>query len=151
MHPLTMPRGIRNNNPGNIRRGKTVWKDQKPLQDDSAFVSFIDATSGLRALMKTLLTYHMKYTLDTVESIINRWAPPHENPTDHYAHNVARLLKVQRQDRLDLTSKPLLVLLAKAIVWQENGQPGEPLPAFWYGDDLYSLAADRALRSLQPA
>jgi hypothetical protein len=136
------PRGIRNNNPGNIRLSKTVWSGQRPSpQTDPDFVEFTAPLYGLRALMKTLLTYYLKHGLDTVESMINRYAPPHENATDSYARGVAKAVNVRRTDKIDLRSKGMLIALAQAIVRQENGRPPAGRPAGWYDAALYERAA----------
>lgn len=66
MHDIFKPRGIRNNNPGNIRLSKTKWEGQKPLQADLDFIEFLSPLYGLRALMKLLLAYHLRHGLDTV-------------------------------------------------------------------------------------
>ena len=146
MSSFFLPRGIRNNNPGNLRLSKTVWHGQKlPPQTDKEFVEFITPLYGLRALMKTLLTYYLKYNLDTVECIINRFAPPHENATDSYIHYVAKGLKVRRTDKIDLTSRPLLILLACGIVRHENGVAPPERPSDWYEQELYNEAVSLVL------
>jgi hypothetical protein len=142
MLAILLPRGIRNNNPGNIRLSKTVWQGQKLVPEDPDFVAFSTPLYGLRALMKTLLTYHFKYGLDTVESIINRYAPPHENATDAYIFSVSRALKVRRTDKINLTLKPTLIALAQAIVLRENGPPPPGYPPVWYAPEIYTEAAD---------
>jgi len=154
------PRGIRNNNPGNIRLSKTLWQGQKPghsgpdinsgtagaaPQPDPDFVEFTMPLYGLRALMKTLLTYYLKYNLNTVQSLINRYAPPHENATDAYTYEVAKVLNVKRTDTIDVSSKQTLITLAQAIVVHENGQPPAGRPSGWYDPDLYAQAAILAL------
>ena len=143
MHPLLYPRGIRNNNPGNLRLTKQHWQGQKVGGVDTDFIQFDSPLMGLRALMKTLLTYHAKYGLDTAESIINRFAPPAENATDAYIYAVAKRLGVKRRDRLDVANPKTLALLAEAIVRQENGA-ARP----WYTPDLYAAAAALALQQL---
>lgn len=144
MHSFLLPRGIRNNNPGNIRLNHIRWQGQKPVQSDADFVEFITPADGLRALMKVLLTYQRKYGLDTVESIINRYAPPHENATDHYIHHVCKKLGVRRRDVISLENRALLTLLAKAIIRHENGAPPKGMPPDWYTEDIFA-AALRAL------
>ncbi len=136
MHPFLQPRGIRNNNPGNLRITKQRWQGQKETQDDHDFLAFDSPLMGLRALMKVLLTYQMKYGLDTVESIINRFAPPSENATDNYIYAVAKRMNIRRRDNLRLSNPAVLQQLAKAIVRQENGADRP-----WYPDDLYAAAA----------
>ena len=146
MAPFFLPRGIRNNNPGNIRLSKTMWQGQKaPPQDDPDFVEFVSPLYGLRALMKLLLTYHLKYGLDTVESILNRFAPPHENDTGSYMNHVARMMKIKPRDTLNLTRKEALTALAQAIVVHENGKPPKGRPAVWYPPELYVEAAQLVL------
>ncbi|MDE1151418.1 MAG: hypothetical protein PW788_02680 [Micavibrio sp.] len=146
MHPFLQPRGIRNNNPGNIRLSAQKWHGQKVEQHDTAFIEFETPLAGLRALMKLLLTYQAKYGLDTVESIINRFAPPHENATDYYIYAVCRGLKVKRRDRLALTDPIVLAALARAIVQQENGTVAAK-DAEWYPAALYTEAATLALKT----
>jgi hypothetical protein len=139
-----LPRGVRNNNPGNIRLSAARWRGQKPVQADREFVEFDTPVSGIRALMVLLLTYYRKYQLDTVESILNRFAPPHENATDHYIWSVAKRLGVKRGQRLHLADRDTLVALAQAIVRHENGRPHAPAEE-WYDVSLFRQAAQMAL------
>lgn len=137
--PLFLPRGIRNNNPGNIRLSSAKWRGQRIKQTDAEFVEFESSLLGLRALMVLLLTYFHRHDLDCVQSIINRYAPPHENATDHYAESVAKQMGVRRRQRLDLRNAATLANLARAIVRHENGK-GD-----WYAPELYAQAASLAL------
>lgn len=141
MNTLFLPRGIRNNNPGNIRLSAARWHGQKSVQTDTSFVEFETPVAGLRALMRLLLTYYFKYGLNTVESIINRWAPPHENATDHYIHSVSRHLRITRREPIDLTDANTLIRMAEAITRHENGRPAQDMHDFWYAPDIYRTAA----------
>lgn len=90
---MTQPRGIRNNNPGNIRWGadwQGLKKDGK-LQDPS-FCVFKSPVWGIRALAKLLKNYQRLYGLNTPRKIINRYAPPNENQTQAYIQSVAHQL-----------------------------------------------------------
>lgn len=146
MAEIFTPRGIRNNNPGNIRLSTARWRGQKPAQGDTEFAEFDTPVSGLRALMVLLLTYYRKYGLDTVDSIINRFAPPHENATDHYAWSVAKRMGVKRGQRLYLGDTETLIAFAQAIVRHENGQaPKERNSGEWYAPDVFKTAAEQAL------
>ena len=140
-----LPRGVRNHNPGNIRLSKTRWQGQKEFQFDPAFVEFEDPVMGLRALMKVLLTYDRKYGLDTVQSIINRWAPPHENATGHYAAHVCKRLNVKMRTTLNMKDPQILIGLAEAITLHENGWPRKPLPKAWYPREIYEQACRMAM------
>lgn len=146
MTSKTLPRGIRNNNPGNIRLSAARWQGQKTFQLDPAFVEFETPEMGLRALMRVLLTYKIKYGLDSVESIINRYAPPHENATDSYIHAVAKHLGVKRRDVIDARDEKILTKLAQAITRHENGVPPKNAPRFWFDEDVFKFSATLALK-----
>ena len=141
-----LPRGIRNHNPGNIRLSDTRWQGQKSFQIDPDFIEFESPVYGLRALMRLLLTYHVKYGLDTVESLINRYAPPVENATDAYIHQVCRALKVARRSVIDVTRSDVMQAVARAIVRHENGSPPAGYPANWYSPALYAQAVKMVLQ-----
>jgi hypothetical protein len=122
-NPNERTRGERNNNPGNIDRNNIQWQGMSPLQNgDPRFVVFSDAVWGIRALAKLLLTYYRGYNLDTVEKLINRWAPAIENDTGAYARNVANLCGVKEGEKIDVTNPTTLKLLVIAIIKHENGR-----------------------------
>jgi hypothetical protein len=85
-------RGIRNNNPLNIRVSKDTWVGEVPASQkkDRSFEEFLLPVYGLRAAFKLLLKYHRDYGLRTVNAIIGRWAPPNENNTREYVAAVCK-------------------------------------------------------------
>lgn len=115
------PRGIRNNNPGNIRHGSTTWKGMRAMQDDPAFVQFETPEHGIRALCKVLITYQAKHQLRTVAEIIARWAPASENNTSAYIKAVAGAMRVAADQPLVLTDRAVMHPLVRAIIAHENG------------------------------
>lgn len=121
-------RGVRNNNPGNIRHGSSDWQGMSKDQPDEEFVKFDSPAYGVRAVGKILLNYQTRHKLNTVQGIINRWAPPVENDTKSYVKAVAEHLGVSPTDKLDLKSNPeMLRKLIEAITNHENGyQPYDP-------------------------
>lgn len=114
-------RGIRNHNPGNIRKGEK-WKGLSEHQTDSSFCVFVSPEYGIRALAKVLLTYYKKYQLNTVKKIISRYAPPNENETESYIKSVADMLGVLPDEVIDLSSVAVLAVLLRAIIRHENGE-----------------------------
>lgn len=82
------PRGVRNNNPGNIDRTNTIWlgedRSAAALASEKRFCVFETPQASFRALAKTLLTYQRKHGLRTVRDMISRWAPSVENNTEAY-------------------------------------------------------------------
>lgn len=117
------PRGIRNNNPGNIRWGENwqgLAKDGK--KKDPSFCVFTEPKWGIRALCKVLLTYYRRHDLDTVRGIINRYAPTNENDTSAYMKHVAELLGVGVDDKINVLDVNVMFLLIIAIIRHENGK-----------------------------
>lgn len=117
------PRGIRNNNPGNIRLGIQWFGLVPPAQQtDPTFCQFDTAAHGIRAIGKILCTYHDVYGLNTIQDMIARWAPPNENDTAAYVANVAQLVGVQPSDPINIHDPNTLATLVKAIIFHENGE-----------------------------
>ena len=74
------PRGIRNNNPLNIRRTPTSsWKGMRDEQSDKSFCQFKSMAYGFRAAFVLLKLYYTQHKLRTIRQIINRWAPSSDN------------------------------------------------------------------------
>jgi len=117
---MTKPRGIRLNNPGNIRHGDD-WRGMAPDQPDSDFVLFTDPRFGIRAMVRILKSYERR-GIRTVSEIINTWAPPIENNTAAYVASVAGRMGVTPSTPVDLDNKDQVVELLQAIVLHENGQ-----------------------------
>lgn len=144
-----IPRGVKNNNPGNIRYSKAVWEGLAAAQPDPDFVSFIDPMHGLRALMRNLLTHQRKYNLNSVQSLIGDpklgWAPPSENDTGAYVRDVCMHVGVKPADFVDLEIPENLIRMAQAIAQQENGHCPDPTLPWWYPEETYEEAARLAL------
>lgn len=111
-------RGERNNNPGNIRHG-SKWQGLSAQQTDPSFCQFVSPEYGIRAIYKLLQTYQKKYELNTVESIIDRYAPPNENNTTGYINRAAKDIGVSVNEPINVSSKPVAIALATAIVGVE--------------------------------
>lgn len=112
-------RGIRNNNPGNIRHGAS-WQGMAAQQLDAAFVTFKTPEYGIRAISKIIDTYSSKYGINTVRGVIEKWAPPNENDTESYVQAVSDEVGVSPDSEVNLSAiKPDLIA---AIIRHENGQ-----------------------------
>jgi len=84
------PRGIRNNNPLNIRKSADKWQGLSTLQEDREFFQFVSMEYGWRAAFVILCrTYYGKYGLKTIRDIVSRWAPAKENNTEAYIRHVS--------------------------------------------------------------
>lgn len=116
-------RGLRNNNPGNIRyNAANNWQGQTG-QDAQGFVIFDTMVNGVRALARILYNYGQA-GLDTVQAIISKYSA-----TDQAAYitNVSTALQVSPTDMLNMESADTITNLVNAIIKQENGL--DPLTA----------------------
>ena len=116
-----LPRGIRNRNPGNIRKSGDRWKGLAPLQSDPAFLVFETPLWGVRAMATILRNYQRRLGLKTLAQIIGRWAPADENDTAGYVAAVGKAMGVEPRAPLDLRNDAALRSLIAAIIRHENG------------------------------
>lgn len=120
------PRGLRNNNPGNIRNSDaTDWKGEVAAEKkrDNAFEEFEDVAHGYRALLKLLKNYRRKHGLQTISDFISRWAPRTENDTSAYITRVCWEMQVPSSYVPDINDKTTMCNFAAAISLVENGIP----------------------------
>lgn len=139
-----LPRGIRNNNPGNIIRSNSQWRGlATPAQMTDAqrvenrFCVFVNPVWGIRA-MAILLSRYAERGARSVFDFISTWAPSHENKTRNYADFVAKSLNVNAlHDHVNITEDEVLRGFIESIIWMENGsQP--------YADEIIIRAIDEA-------
>ena len=75
-YTISPTRGIRNKNPFNIRRSNNSWRGKTALNPDKEFERFTSMDYGLRAGFLLLRNAYLSKGFNTVELIINRFAPP---------------------------------------------------------------------------
>ena len=121
---MSTPRGIRNNNPLNIRVGNN-WQGERKPNTDGAFEQFQTMQYGYRAAFKLLKTYMGKYRCHTIRQIIHKWAPPRENDTNAYVKRVAGISKLNPDVIIAFWHKQTMIDLAYAMTIVENGKAVE--------------------------
>lgn len=115
-----MTRGIRNNNPGNIRHDSSKWRGE--IQGtDKAFKTFSLMEWGVRAMFHLLNNYKKLHQCDTLRKLINRWAPPTENQTDRYVAFVAHDAKISPDQMIDTTNPDVMIAVVRSMIKMENG------------------------------
>ena len=115
-----LPRGIRSNNPGNIRPSSPPWNGT--IGENGGFVVFDTMANGIRALAKQLLVYQDRYGIKTVRGVIERWAPPQDhNDTHAYVAMVCSVLDCGQDDEFNFHDPDFLYWIVMAICEQENG------------------------------
>lgn len=140
-----LPRGIRNNNPGNIDYSERFkWQGLDDPPSDGRFCRFKHPADGIRALARTLITYDKKHAVRTIRAIIARYAPDVENNTAAYIAQVCKASGLAADQVLDMQSYEHSVRLVKAIIEHENGNPAAFGRAAWYEQDLIDEGLRRA-------
>ncbi len=136
---MKQPRGLRNNNPLNIRKSRhTTWLGQSEKQEDRAFVQFCSMAYGYRAAFKVLQNYRVLYDCMTLRQYIQRWAPPIENNTEAYVNSVARTAGVNPDTLLPSPrkGKAVWVKIVAGMHLVENGM----MPVVSRIEEVWELA-----------
>lgn len=115
-----LSRGLRNLNPGNIRRSAVKYKGECKHSKDPEFKQFRTLEEGYRAIFVLLHTYSIK-GYKSVREMINRYAPPSENNTEAYINRLCRLAYINSEQIVDTTDHNQMVAIVAAISLVENG------------------------------
>lgn len=115
-----LPRGYRNNNPLNIRIGKSRWKGKVSPNTDGVFEQFESMGYGFRAALKLIQNY-ISSGNNTIRKIISKWAPPTENPTSSYISNVCSRIGINPDDIVNGNNKEQMTNIVYAMAISENG------------------------------
>lgn len=121
------PRGIRNNNPLNIKIGND-WQGERPINTDGVFEQFETPEYGYRAAFIILRKYITKYNRNTIHKIIDSWAPDGEPYQSNYKKRVCDLASIGVHDPIDYANKTLMVAIVQAMACVENGIPVDKHP-----------------------
>lgn len=116
-----MTRGLRNRNPGNIRRSKTRYLGEVTPSRDAAFKQFETMAWGYRAMFVLLDSYRRR-GYGTLRQMIARYAPPVENHTENYIRCVAKWSDVDADEPLDTHDRTIMLAVVAAMSRMENGR-----------------------------
>lgn len=124
------PRGIRNNNPLNIRKGCN-WYGERFPQVDRDFEEFQSMELGIRAAFVLLRNYitgfsGRSFKYNTIRKIIRRWAPPTENATQRYIDFVCKQVGKDQNEVVYFSDRTTMITMARAMAFVECGQWIEP-------------------------
>jgi len=115
-----IPRGLRNNNPLNIRHSTDHFQGE--IKDkDKSFKTFASLPYGYRAAFVILGTY-LSRGINSIEKIITQWAPSIENDTERYIAQVEKYSGVLRNKVLTPANGAEYVMIVAAMSFVENGQ-----------------------------
>lgn len=116
----SLPRGVRNFNPGNLRASKSKWMGEDG-QDDEGYIQFNTPENGLRAMAVNLANQKRLHKIDNVQDLISKYAPASENDTSAYTNQVAAALGVSPTAKIDLTNPETLAKIMPVMIKIENG------------------------------
>ena len=118
-----MSRGIRNCNPGNIRRSKVRYKGEVQPSRDAEFKEFCSMGYGYRAMFVLLDSYRSRYGLCTIRQMLGRYAPPSENFTEGYVRFVSSRTGIAPDEIVNTRAARDMVPIVAAMSQIENGVP----------------------------
>lgn len=113
-----LPRGLRNCNPLNIKRGDN-WIGLAVKQTDPVFCRFTDMKFGYRAALVILRRYINGYHLNTISAIVNRWAP---DGGLNYIQIVSNHMGVHPHFPLSFNNRQQMTLLLEGMTKAECGR-----------------------------
>lgn len=122
---MALPRGIRNNNPLNIRKGCN-WRGERQVQLDREFEEFESIEFGIRAGIK-LVCNHINGNVSShrpctnLVQLINAWAPPVENNTGAYIKAVESMTGINRYQRIYANNREMVSRIVQAMAKVETG------------------------------
>lgn len=108
------PLGIRNNNPGNLRK----WGGVPSI---GGFAHFPTLEAGIAAEKKQLQLFGQR-GIDTISAIAETFAPRSENDTDAYIANLSKTTGYDANQRLNLNDPAVVANMANAINKIEDGK-----------------------------
>lgn len=130
------PRGIRNNNPLNIRKGST-WQGERPNQTDKSFEEFVSMEYGIRAALKLMRNHIQGFSgarkpANTIRKLIYVWAPPTENNSQAYLDTVCQHTGLTPSHIIHINDKADLLAICRAMAFVECG--------VWLDKELFESA-----------
>ena len=119
------PRGLRNNNPGNIRINDDLFQGEIRPSRDKAFKQFETMAYGYRAVFRILSNYYRNYKLDTIRKMIGRWAPENENDTEAYVKAVSGYAGIPAGDPINVNDREQMTRIVAGMSKVENGREAD--------------------------
>ncbi|WP_324723850.1 hypothetical protein [Lelliottia sp. JS-SCA-14] len=119
--PKSAPRGIRNNNPGNLNFANQAGATKEGGQG-GRFAVFESMEHGVAALYKQLQIYFKK-GVNTLSSIVKTYAPASDgNNVDAYVSALSKATGKGANEAIDAGDTTTIAKLMKGIVDHENGK-----------------------------
>lgn len=111
-------RGVRNNNPLNLRKG-VAFQYQVENANETSFMTFGKTWQGIRAAVLDITTDISKGK-NTLTLLINEFAPPSENNTNNYIKNISTVTGLKPDEKIDRKNFLLISKLVTSMITMEN-------------------------------
>lgn len=115
----SLPRGLRNNNPGNLVKTNIPWAGKITPSGDPNFEQFTYLEYGIRAMASDTI-HDVNAGMNTIASLITEYAPPSENNTAAYIASVSDTTGIAPTVPF-LLNETTLAAIIKAKIEVENG------------------------------
>ncbi|MBS7230648.1 hypothetical protein KHA90_06400 [Flavobacterium psychroterrae] len=130
-----LSRGVRNNNPGNLRNYNIAWQGKIPVSQNTdynkEFDQFTEVKFGIRAMLRDL-TNDIDKGKNTIRKLISEYAPPKENDTQKYIDVIAKAVGLDPDQTIKIVDAKFYLVIARAIIKHENGVDA----SFIYDSDI---------------
>lgn len=123
----SLPRGLRNNNPLNLRISNNQWLGKVRFNTDGAFEQFTSIEYGIRAGFKNIQAIVRRRASEsqstTIRELVHIWAPAADGNNEiAYCKTIADKTGLQPNDIIDIKKKNFMCLLVYGMVCVENGR-----------------------------
>ena len=119
--PDTAPRGIRNNNPGNLNYVGQSGAS-KESGENGRFAVFESMRDGISALYRQIQLYFSR-GVNTIESVVNKYAPADDNNNvQAYIKQLVGATGKQADEKLSGEDTETVFKLIRGIINHENGK-----------------------------
>lgn len=144
MATTTLPRGLRNNNPLNLRISNNPWLGKVKNNTDGAFEQFTTIEYGYRAAFRNIRTIVQRRSAQdnttTVRQLIHVWAPGSDgNNEAAYCQSVQKHSSINPDELVIIKNKEFMCKLVYGMAVTENGQAVSRAQI----DSAYNLAFGR--------
>jgi len=119
---MSVPIGIRQNNPGNLEIRKKPWDGQLTPIEGDRFCRFSSPLMGIRALSLNTRNMYRRHGVRTIQALIERHAPSNENNVAAYVASVSKRSGLPPDRTINIDAAPTLEKLIPAMIHHENGQ-----------------------------
>lgn len=117
---MNLPRGIRNNNPLNIKIGND-WQGERS-NTDGVFEEFITMQYGLRAAFIILRKYITKYERNTIRKIVHSWSPDGSSIESIYMSSVSKWSAIALDDTIRYDDRVTMCKIVQGMAKVETGR-----------------------------